>query len=330
MRFISAKLYNLPATGCRPGNAAQTRALSEEVATGVEKMYNKIERKMIPGGTPLSTQQYVLPQSEAGPNLENVRLLYVTCAQYSAEWASAPHIHTCAELFFVTGGSGSMQIQQELLPAATGDMIFINAGVPHTERSQTEDPMEYVVLGVEGMETHSDPGGYGIIHGFAGLRQVSACLDILLQEVSSGQTVDGAMCQYLVRVLLLLLIRQQQSVLLPVSSIPKASRECAMVRRYIDHRFKENITLDQLAAAAHLNKFYLSHSFQREYGVSPIRYLMLRRIQESRFLLSETDHSLSHIAQVLGFSSPSYFSQCFRRIEGVSPKEYRLNCRNEK
>lgn len=278
----------------------------------------------------MSTQQYILPRGESGPSLENVRLLYVTCAQYSPEWASAPHIHTCAELFFVTGGSGSLQMQQEIMPAVAGDMIFVNAGVPHTERSQAEDPMEYVVLGVEGMEDHSDPGGYGVIHGFAGQRQVAACLDLLLQEVSAGQAVDAALCQSLLRVLLRLLLRQQQSVLLPVSGAPKASRECAAVRRYIDHHFKESITLDQLAAAAHLNKFYLSHSFQREYGVSPIRYLVMRRIQESRFLLSETDHSLSHIAQVLGFSSPSYFSQCFRRVEGVSPKEYRLLRRNEK
>lgn len=96
-----------------------------------------------------------------------------------------------------------------------------------------------------------------------------------------------------------------------------------MVRRYIDNHFKENLSLDQLAQLAHLNKYYLAHSFRREFGVSPINYLMSRRIEESRFLLRETDHPLSLIAQILGFSSLSYFSQCFRRMEGVSPLEYR-------
>ena len=57
--------------------------------------------------------------------------------------------------------------------------------------------------------------------------------------------------------------------------------------------------------------------------MSPINYLISRRIEESRFLLRETDHTLSLIAQILGFSSLSYFSQCFRRVEGVSPLEYR-------
>ena len=79
----------------------------------------------------------------------------------------------------------------------------------------------------------------------------------------------------------------------------------------------------QLAGLAHLNKYYLAHAFQREFGVSPINYLISRRIEESRFLLRETDHSISQIAQILGFSSLSYFSQTFRRLEGVSPVEYR-------
>ena len=81
--------------------------------------------------------------------------------------------------------------------------------------------------------------------------------------------------------------------------------------------------LEQLAQLAHLNKFYLAHAFRREFGTSPISYLISRRIEESRFLLRETDHTLSLIAQILGFSSLSYFSQCFRRVEGISPMEYR-------
>ena len=51
--------------------------------------------------------------------------------------------------------------------------------------------------------------------------------------------------------------------------------------------------------------------------------LISRRIQESRFLLRETDLRLSQIAQILGFSSLSYFSQSFRRLENMSPLEYR-------
>ena len=108
-----------------------------------------------------------------------------------------------------------------------------------------------------------------------------------------------------------------------------ASRECGLVRRYIDNHFKENLTLDQLAGLAHISKYHLSHAFQKEFQTSPISYLIARRIQESKFLLRETDHTLSQIAQILGFSSLSYFSQSFRRLEGSSPMEYRKRCRRQ-
>ncbi len=271
----------------------------------------------------MSTRQYVIPPAEPVPGLDGARLLYVTCARYSPEWDSAQHIHACAEMFFVTGGSGALQLQRETVPLAAGDLVAVDPGVPHTEQSGPADPMQYVVLGVDGLELGAAAGGYVLLHGFANQRQTAACLEMLVHEVAAGGRGSAEACQSLLRILLIGLTRQHQSVLFPVPAEPKSSRECALVRRYIDEHFKEAITLEQLAAVAHLNKYYLSHAFQKEYGVSPIRYLMQRRIQESRFLLARTDHSLSHIAQVLGFSSPSYFSQCFRRAEGVSPAAYR-------
>ncbi len=271
----------------------------------------------------MSTQQYILSPEDPIPGLDAARLLYVTRAQYSPEWSSSPHIHACAELFFVTGGVGSLQLHQQTIAVSAGDLIVVNPGVPHTERSQAVDPMQYVVLGVDGLELMSGPSGHILLHGFAQQRQAAACLEILVQEAADRKPDSTALCQSLLRTLLILMMRRRQSLLFPVPPEHKASRECALVRRYIDEHFKENISLEQLAALAHINKYYLSHAFQKEYGVSPIRYLTRRRIQESRFLLTDTDHSLSHIAQVLGFSSLSYFSQCFRRLEGVSPKEYR-------
>ena len=77
-----------------------------------------------------------------------------------------------------------------------------------------------------------------------------------------------------------------------------------------------------------MNKYYLSHVFKREYGISPINYMISRRIDESKYLLAETDLSMSQIAQLLGFSSLSYFSQVFRKTNGISPMEYRQNSRS--
>lgn len=95
------------------------------------------------------------------------------------------------------------------------------------------------------------------------------------------------------------------------------------MRQYIDEHYAESITLDQLAHYAGLNKYYLVHVFNREMGCSPISYLIERRISESKRLLAATRTPVQQISRQLGFSSPSYFSQSFRRATGVSPAEFR-------
>jgi AraC-like DNA-binding protein len=129
----------------------------------------------------------------------------------------------------------------------------------------------------------------------------------------------------------ILIIRLMRSTALAVLDEPQtvsANRQCAIAKRYIDVHFKEALTLEQLAEETHINKYYLSHAFKREYGVSPINYMISKRIEESKYLLAETDLSTSRIAQLLGFSSPSYFSQVFRRTQSISPLEYRQSTRN--
>ena len=280
----------------------------------------------------MSTLRYVLPRNRE-EDCGRARLLYVSCAQYSEEWNSAFHTHACAELFFITKGHGAFQVRQETFPVAINDPVVVNAGVPHTETSTGRSPMEYVVLGVEGLEALADAGDCALLHMGEEQETVSACLRIIVREIRAQQAGCAAICQNLLEVILRRLRRRADFAL---GSAPEgaaagtgASRECGLVRRYIDNHFKENLTLDQLAGLAHISKYHLSHAFQKEFQTSPISYLIARRIQESKFLLQETDHTLSQIAQILGFSSLSYFSQSFRRLEGSSPMEYRKRCRRK-
>ncbi len=280
----------------------------------------------------MSSHQYILAETErastGSAQRSRARLRYVTYTRYSREWTSQLHSHTCAELFFITGGHGDFQIRQDRFPVAVNDLVVVNAGIPHTETSQDGSPMEYVVLGVERLEVSADASGCVLVHLFVE-EAVSNCLRTLVQETREPRAGCDEICQHLLEIILLRLGRRSDFTLSgAVPAGPRSSRECGLVRRYIDNHFKENLTLEQLAGLVHINKYYLSHAFRKEFNTSPISYLISRRIQESRFLLTETDHSLSQIAQILGFSSLSYFSQCFRRQEGMSPMEYRRQRRS--
>ena len=284
----------------------------------------------------LSTRQYMfretagevpsgVPVRAAGPG----RLLYASHTQYSRDWNSSLHTHGCAEVFFITGGHGRFRTAGEDIPVTLRDVVIVNANVPHTEVSQLESPLEYIVLGVEGLGTLAGAEGYTMLHLHTGWEELTICLRLMLQEAAGALPGHETVCQDLLEVVLIRLGRQRDIALSGEAAGPRSSRECDLVRRYIDNHFKENLTLDQLARMAHINKYHLAHTFQREFHTSPISYLIARRIQESRFLLRETDHSISQIAQILGFSSLSYFSQSFRRLEGVSPAEYRRSRREK-
>lgn len=105
----------------------------------------------------------------------------------------------------------------------------------------------------------------------------------------------------------------------------KSTRDCEVIREYIDQHYTENITLDILARVSHMNKYYLVHSFTNNYGCSPISYLNEKKIEESKILLEKTNYSIAEIAKKIGFSSQSYFSQSFKKHTYMTPNEYRRN-----
>lgn len=81
--------------------------------------------------------------------------------------------------------------------------------------------------------------------------------------------------------------------------------------------------IEELDFDVEANEIIVINSFVKEYGVSPIGYLQRKKIDESKYLLSQTDHSVSQIARIVGFSSSNYFTQSFKRMESMSPSEFR-------
>ncbi len=123
--------------------------------------------------------------------------------------------------------------------------------------------------------------------------------------------------------LIIQLSRHTGSPVEMLPSLKKIYSECSYAKRFIDSNFRENITLDTLAELTHLNKYYFAHTFTEIYGIAPMNYLAQKRIFTSQELLTSTDLNQAAIAKQCGFSSSSYFSQCFRKICGMTPTAYR-------
>ena len=277
----------------------------------------------------MSNQRHTLDLSKENDIRSNTRLLNVGSAKYTGDWHSLPHAHSHAELFYIVGGDGQFRIEDKLYPVSANQLVIVNPNVIHTEVSYEAHPLEYIVLGIEGLalSVTKDGDPRFCILDYRGGGDILTCLRNILRETDAAQPGYEAICQAYMEILIVRLIRSTSLSVTSTASGPLVSRQCATIRRYIDNHYKEQLDLDTLAKEAHVNKYYMAHAFKREYGISPISYLIQRRIEESRYLLRETDLSLSQIARLLGFSSASYFSQSFRRAEGTTPMEYRKKAR---
>ena len=273
----------------------------------------------------MSTNSYEFMQNNT--LRKTAKLLYISSAKYGGDWHSVQHTHNCSELFYVIEGQGQFLIEDQTYPVSVNDLVIVNPNVSHTEVSLNASPLRYIVLGVEGLEltaTNGNDNTNFCIVNFKTFREnILLCLQNMLSEIENKHTGYEIICQDLMEILIVMLGRQTNfaTILAPISK--KTSRLCGSTKRYIDSHYQENITLDQLAEVCHVSKYHLAHAFTEEYGISPINYLISKRIAEAEHLLKTTDFSLNLISNTTGFSSSSYFAQIFRKQKGMSPTEFR-------
>jgi len=107
-------------------------------------------------------------------------------------------------------------------------------------------------------------------------------------------------------------------------SVSRAGRASAVagVKTYIEAHCNEDISLDSICRKFYMNKTNLLHSFKREFGTSPVRYLNNYRIERSKALLADGE-SVTSAALAVGFSNPVYFTELFHRRTGLTPSAFK-------
>jgi AraC-like DNA-binding protein len=100
-------------------------------------------------------------------------------------------------------------------------------------------------------------------------------------------------------------------------------RRLFRVLDYIDRHLEGDLTLDSMASVACLSRFHFARAFKRAVGQSPLRYVMARRLERAKVLLTEGEAPLVEIALALQFSSQANFTRAFRQSAGMAPGQYR-------
>jgi AraC-like DNA-binding protein len=119
---------------------------------------------------------------------------------------------------------------------------------------------------------------------------------------------------------LLISMLEQESADAPAPDLPGPLR---LATRLMKERFREALSLEDIAAHSGVSAAYLCRLFQSRLGVSPLEYMRRRRVEAAVTLLRRSDESIAAIGERCGFDSPSYFGKVFRQYLGLSPREYR-------
>ena len=114
------------------------------------------------------------------------------------------------------------------------------------------------------------------------------------------------------------------------AALPQVSSATTRAVAYISAHYMEKLTLRDLAANLYLNDTYLSKLFRQELNTSFTDYLNNTRIEHSIELMRSTDKSLLEIAGLVGFDDQSYFTKIFKKITGMTPRQYKSQIVEEK
>lgn len=253
-----------------------------------------------------------------------VRLLYVTHSSYDQGWHSSQHSHDFIELFYITEGKGSFIVNNTEYKVAKNQLIIINSNVSHTEKSSDTESMEYITLGFDGMSFNkkNSQSKESIIIFEDNRIEIFFLIQFLLAELDNEDSHVFYISQNILEMIIVKLI-QYQDIQIEEGANEKINSTIYEVKKYIDLNYSSALSLDDLAEVSHLNKYYLSHTFKEQTGLSPIEYLNETRIKNAKILLRSTNYSISEISSFTGFSSQSYFSQRFKKITELSPRQYR-------
>ncbi|WP_028538063.1 helix-turn-helix domain-containing protein [Paenibacillus sp. J14] len=92
---------------------------------------------------------------------------------------------------------------------------------------------------------------------------------------------------------------------------------------YLREHYNEPFSAQKLGESINFHPVYIARCMQKVFGCSPAVYLQRLRIQQAKLLLVQTDLTIERIAEQVGFNQAAYFTACFSKTEGMSPRKYR-------
>ena len=244
---------------------------------------------------------------------------------------TSTHHHDCHQILFITKCIAEISVNNETHIAKSGDIIILSRYENHSVNILSAEYERYIL--------RVRPQGYGDYNkiysllfnrpqGFNNLIDVSgningfkALFDLIIEEYNSKDSLFEEMLHSLVNKLLIMLYRS-----LPKNDNYFDNQGFELILK-LQKEFEENYglyySLEDLAKQYNISVSSLSHQFKKITGMSVMDYLLSCRIASAKNFLAKTNLSISEIVELCGFSDNSNFSRTFKKLNGMTPTEFR-------
>jgi AraC-like DNA-binding protein len=233
---------------------------------------------------------------------------------------SLPNWHEETEILYTFEGEGLVRLGGEEVPFGKGDAVVVNTRTPHFVES--DGVVRYCCLIVKNAFLTDNGIDPALLRFDPRVRtaELQAALELVRGAFAeySEKRFDGVLQIRSAVLSLFCLLCQKHAA--PLKDAAKTDESVNLALTYLHGHFRENLTLDQIAAFVGASKFHLSREFKRSTGRTIMNTVMLLRLYEAKELI-EKGSRISSAARSCGFSNLSYFTRCFQKHFQILPSQ---------
>lgn len=225
-------------------------------------------------------------------------------------------------LIYCTEGKGVIEVEDQIYRLEKSDAFCIPRNVRHKYYADEKEPWSILWVHFKGDNTNYFPlEERKIVHinSRHSDNRMMVLFNLLFRVLERNYTIGNFI--YISQVLSLILSEIYFREKVDESSVQ--DRHVTMVIRYMYQHLRENLTLEEISEEVQLSKSYLNAVFKAQTGKSPVEFFIHLKMQEACKLLKSTDYYIYEVSSELGYTDQYYFSRIFKKVVGVSPKDYK-------
>lgn len=237
---------------------------------------------------------------------------YVLIRNYETIRTIPEHAHDCYELVYYIDGEGISGYGKDSFSYGPGTYLLITPNIPHYEKH--EKLTKIIAVGFRMNEFNENVYSRHFLDKNA---IIFNYIQEIRKEYKQKQPFFERIINNIIKNIVINIVREL--------SVQYQSQEDLLdyVISFINEYYMTNITIEQLAKYSNYCIDHFRTLFKNKTGLLPKDYILNLRINKAKELLTKTNKPLDNIALSCGFEYYSHFSNCFKKITGISPSEYR-------